>query len=55
MSEIEKALQDASAPTFWGSVEIAYKSGKPSYVKITKTTQLENMKKEYPYDRAQTR
>jgi hypothetical protein len=51
MSEIEKALQEASAPSFWGSVEIAYKRGEPSYVKIIRTTQLENLKKEYPYDR----
>ena len=57
MGEIDKALREASAPGFWGSIEISYKAGKPSYVKLTKTTQLENLqKKGYPTnDRYQTR
>jgi len=38
MSEIEKALKDASAPNFWGEVSITYREGRAFIVKVTRTT-----------------
>jgi hypothetical protein len=55
MSEIEKALQDASAPNFWGEVNVTYREGKPFIVRITKTTQIPQLQKVKTYDHFQIR
>ena len=47
--EIEKALQDASAPNFWGEVNVTFREGKPFIVKITKTQQIEHTQKVKTY------
>jgi hypothetical protein len=55
MPEIEKALKDASAPNFWGSVEITYREGRAFIVKVTRTTQLIDYQKVKTYDRSEAR
>lgn len=40
MSKIEKKLQEASDPDFWGQIQIDYQAGKPVVVRKIETTKL---------------
>jgi hypothetical protein len=55
MSEIEKALKDASAPNFWGEVSVTFREGRPFIVRVTRTTQLIDFQKVKTYDRSEAR
>lgn len=40
MTKIEKKLQEAQRPDFWGQIQIDYQAGKPVVVRKIETTKL---------------
>ena len=40
MNKIEKALQQAGKPGFWGQIQIDYQDGKPVVVRLTSTDKI---------------
>ena len=39
---IDAVLREAQDPKFWGDVTITFRAGKPTLVKTSKTTQLDD-------------
>jgi hypothetical protein len=40
MDKVTETLKKASAPGFWGQVQIDYRDGKPAVVRLIETTNL---------------
>jgi hypothetical protein len=45
MDKVTETLKKASAPGFWGQVQIDYRDGKPAVVRVIETTNLRHEEK----------